>query len=236
VYSTTLETLTKIAASSILIEALHQSRARLLHLHSSLSPRGYRPAEIKRGLAESLQMFPDNSLFHQLHQEHIRRSGLLERIREAVPERTRRSENIEHDVTIIPLLFAISAELSRPGYSGSTHHSIRAAFERGVAAAKPCVRIWTWYIRWETSIDSELKPLAVSRKSQARGNKELDLRRNRAVNVYYRGSRACPWDKQLHMLAFSEASLRKAIGDIELRRIYDGMMETGLRLHLDLDQ
>jgi hypothetical protein len=236
VYSATLETLTKIASSSILIEALHQSRARLLHLHPSLSPRGYRPAEINKGLAESLRMFPDNSLFHQLHQEHIRRSGLLERVRETVPERTRWSENVEHDATIIPLLFAISAELSRPGYSGSTHHSIRAAFERGVAAAKPCMRIWTWYIRWETSIDSEMKPVAGSRKPQARGNKGLDLRRNRAVNIYYRGSRACPWDKQLHMLAFSEASLRNAIGDIELRRIYDGMMETGLRLHLDLDQ
>jgi NRDE-2, necessary for RNA interference len=236
VYSTMFEKLTKITASSVLIEALHQSRARLLHLHPWLSPRGYRPAEINEGLAESLRMFPDNSLFHQLHQEHICRSGLLERIREVVPERTRWSENVKHDATIIPLLFAISAELSRPGYSGSTHHSIRAAFERGIAAAKPCVRIWTWYIRWEISIDSEMKPVVGSTKPQTRGKGGLDLRRNRAVDLYYRGSRACPWDKQLQMLAFSEASLREVIGDVELRRIYNGMMETGLRLHLDLDQ
>lgn len=235
VYSTTLETLNKIEASSTLIEVMHQSRARLLHLHPLLSPRGYRPAEINLGLAESLRMFPDNSMFHQLYQDHIRHSGLLERIREIIPERSLWSMNVEHDTMIIPSLFAIQAELSRPGYAGSTHHSIRAAFERGVAAVKSCVRIWTWYIRWETSLNSET-PLAESSKFQARRAKEVEMRRNRAVDVYYRGIRACPWAKQLSMLAFSEGSLRKAIGDVELRKIYDGMMETGLRIHVDLDQ
>jgi hypothetical protein len=232
VYNTTFDSLRKTPASSQLIEVLHQSRARLLHIHPTLSPRGYRPAEINKHLAEPLSSFPSNSMFHRLYQEHTERSGLLERIREIVPMRI--SEEISHNSSIIPYLFAIQKELGRPSYAGSTHHSIRAAFERGVAAAKASVHIWSWYIRWEASLINETEPVPQAAKPGRK--RDIQPPRNKAVDVYYRGIRACPWAKELYMLGFSDAGLRKAIGGDELRKVYDVMLEKGLRVHVDLEQ
>jgi hypothetical protein len=48
--------------------------------------------------------------------------------------------------------------------------------------------------------------------------------------------RACPWAKVFYMLAFSESSLRDAIGFTGLRQIYDTMVEKGIRIHIDLGQ
>ena len=206
----------KIPTSSLLVEVLHQSRARLLHIHPTLSPRGYRPAEINRHLAESLCSFPGNSMFHQLYQEHTQRTGLLERIRDVVPVSVSASGDSNHSTSIVPYLFAIQRELCRSSYAGSTNHSIRAAFERGVAATKACVGIWGWYIKWETSLNNETASVVQAAKPR---KKEIEPRRNKAVDVYYRGIRACPWAKELYMLGFSEVVLWKAIGSIELRKI-----------------
>lgn len=234
VYDTTFEALAKMTSSSSLIEVLHQSRARLLHIHPTLSPSGYRPGELNRHFAESLRSFPDNSMFHRLYQEHTKRTGLLERIREVVPVITFSHGGQDQSSSILPFLFAIEKEMCRPSYAGSTNHSIRAAFERGVAAAKACVRIWVWYVKWELSLHSEMEAVAPIAKPHRK--KEIELPRNKVVDVYYRGIRACPWAKNLYMLAFSEAPLRKALGGTELRKVYDMMLEKGLRIHVDLDQ
>lgn len=234
VYNTTFEALAKNPASSQSIEILHQSRARLLHIHPTLSPRGYRPAEINLQLAESLCKFPNNSMFHHLYQEHTQRSGLLERIREVVPLSVSTSEGNSPNSSIVPYLFAIHKELCRPSYAGSTTHSIRAAFERGVAAAKASVKIWGWYIKWEVSLSNKTEPVVAPAAKPVR-KKEMEPPRNRAVDVYYRGIRACSWAKELYMLAFEEGALRKAIGGIELRKVYDVMLEKGLRVHVDLE-
>ena len=233
VYNTTFEALAEIPTSSLQVELLHQSRARLLHIHPLLSPHGYRPAVINRHIAESLSKFPTNSMFHQLYQEHTQRTGLLERIREVVPANISSDESNKYTSSVMPYLFAIHKELCRPSYAGSTVHSIRAVFERGVAAAEASVGIWAWYIRWEVSLNNEIDPASQTTKPR---KKDIEMGRNKAVDVYYRGIRSAPWAKDLCMLAFSEAPLRKALGDTELRKIYDTMLEKGLRLHVDLDQ
>jgi hypothetical protein len=233
VYNTTFEALAELPASSLQVELLHQSRARLLHIHPAVSPHGYRPAVMNRYLAESLSKFTSNSMFHQLYQEHTQRTGLLERIREVVPGNISSDESNKYTSSIMPYLFAIHKELCRPSYAGSTAHSIRAVFERGVAAAKASVGIWSWYIKWELSLSVETDPVPQTAKPRKR---DIGLGRNKAVDVYYRGIHAAPWAKDLYMLAFSEAPLREALGDTELRKIYDTMLEKGLRLHVDLDQ
>ena len=233
VYNATFEALAKLPASSLQIELLHQSRANLLHIHPAVSPHGYRPALINRNIAQSLSRFPSNSMFQHLWQEHTQRTGLLERIREVVPANISFDGSNKHINSIVPYLFAIHKELCRPSYAGSTVHSIRAVFERGVDAAKASVGVWAWYIKWELSLNDETDPVPQAAKPR---KKDIEMARNKVVGLYYRGICAAPWAKDLYMLAFSEAPLREALGDTELRKIYDTMLEKGLRLHVDLDQ
>ena len=233
VYRSTLETLDTISVSTTLVEAFHQSRGRLLHLHPSVSPRGYRPAEINKYLAESRQAFPNNSFFYQLYQEHTRRSGLLDRIRDIVPTKILPIKDDDAGISVTQIIFTIQSEISRPSYAGSTNHSVRAAFEHAVATAKSCVRIWAWYVGWEADLDSNT--VIVVERPKGKSKREIELRRRRLVDVYYRSVRACPWAKDLYMLAFTNARLRDAVGNVELRKIYDTMAEKGLRLHVDLE-
>jgi hypothetical protein len=125
----------------------------------------------------------------------------------------------------IPSIFAIWSETTRPSYAGSTRHSIRAAFERAVAAGeagKASPEIWKWYLRWELkAADTDVQ-------------KDADGMAARAQDVFYRGMRACPWAKDFYMLAFTNPRLRDAIRFDGLRRIYETMVEKGLRIHVDL--
>ena len=50
------------------LEILHQSRARLLHIHSRHHP--YRPRDISSILQNSLQLFPTNTIFLSLHRHY----------------------------------------------------------------------------------------------------------------------------------------------------------------------
>ena len=48
--------------------------------------------------------------------------------------------------------------------------------------------------------------------------------------------RACPWAKEFYMLAFTQPGLRDAIGFGGLRKIYETIVEKGLRIHVDLSE
>ena len=52
----------------------------------------------------------------------------------------------------------------------------------------------------------------------------------RAKAVYWRAVRACPWVKELYLLAFEY--LGEAMGEEELRGIDEMMEEKGLRVHV----
>ena len=128
---------------------VHQCRARLLHLHAQSSASGFRPADILVPLAESRRLFPNNTIFLSLHQLYARRSGIfMDRLRttDALsefsknkshapnfrPSRDKESSSLKN--CIIPALFDIWTELARPKYAGTTAHSIRAVFEKHLAA------------------------------------------------------------------------------------------------------
>ena len=51
--------------------------------------------------------------------------------------------------------------------------------------------------------------------------------------MYWRAVRACPWVKELYLLAFEY--LREEMGEEELRGIYEMMEEKGLRVHVALE-
>lgn len=56
----------------------------------------------------------------------------------------------------------------------------------------------------------------------------------RAKRVYWRAVRACPWVKDVGMLAFGV--VRGGMGEEELRGVVEGMGERGLRVHGGLDE
>lgn len=214
------------AIEAFCLELLHQSRARLLSLHTLTSPTGYRPAQITSSLAESVRLFPNNTIFLTLYHYHTQRSLLTDRIRTVLPTLDSSSNSPAAKDSPIPPIFAIWSEMTRPSYAGSTRHSIRTAFERAVEAAAPNLAIWKWYLQWELSMSTSV--------SEAPDKDSTQQRMSRVQDIFYRGMRACPWAKKFYMLAFTESKLRDAIGFTGLRSIYETMVEKGIRIHVDL--
>ncbi len=162
---------------------------------------------------------------------------------------------------ITPILFHIYSEINRPTFAGSTSHSIRATFEQAVAspldphsvsnpshAGPHSPVIWKLYFLWEVHVASsnaanqpaqspQMRPPAAAAKKSAvaESKRRHGMDEARAVGVFHRAIRACPWCKSLYMLAFSVPALRDAMGEERLRAVYETMQDKGLRLHVDLD-
>ena len=255
VYSTILDPSnpTTITTVDCTLELLHQSRARLLQHHTRTSS-SFRPTQITHPLATSLALFPNNTIFQSLYHTHTRHALLTDRIRTVIPNlhSTSHSSSSMPNPSIIAHIFAIYSAISRPTYAGRTRHSIRASFERALATGEPGHHgptLWTWYLRWELSITADessnsSSSLSSSSNPQTKEPSTLSSpspppststsRLSTAQDIFYRGMRACPWAKPIYMLAFTEPRLRDAIGFVGLRRIYETMVEKGLRVHVDL--
>ena len=54
--------------------------------------------------------------------------------------------------------------------------------------------------------------------------------------VFYRSIQACPWAKELVLLAFKEDGLRKNMQVHELRKIWNVLVEKEMRIHVDLEE
>lgn len=235
------------------IELLHQSRARLLYYHVRTSSL-YKPSYIRTLLTESISLFPHNTMFLSLFAWNESRFRIEERVRDTIRDVTTHSRksgssNSNDLLTIsqIPItshLFSIYTELGRPVHSGSTIHSTRAAFEKAItgqdnsstlqpSTARSNLTLWKLYTLFELS--------------------HQDV--SRAKAVFYRGMRACPWSKELVMLAFSHlradvirerypdtsspssasSPQNEGMGFDELRRVYNVLVEKELRIHVDIE-
>lgn len=213
-------------------ERLHQFRARILLYHMR-TRSSFRATEIANLLSTSLSLFPTNSTFQSIYHTYTRHTLLIDRVRSVIPTLYLASHSASAKDSIVPAIFNIWSEMTRPIYTGSTRHSVRAAFEHALEPAKPgshSPAIWTWYLRWELSIAEAA--LESGRASPSHGQGSPDLAR--AQDVFYRGMRACPWAKAFYMLAFTAPRLRDAMGFDGLRRIYETMVEKGLRMHVEL--
>ncbi|RHZ65815.1 uncharacterized protein CDV56_104830 [Aspergillus thermomutatus] len=235
------------------IELLHQARAKLIYYHVRTSSL-YKPSQIRSLLTESISLFPHNTIFLSLFAWNESRFRIEERVRDVVRDVTSETKHgTSHDRTTaqqIPItshLFSIYTELVRPVYAGSTLHSVRAAFEKAIgdpahlahtgtitdgsssatSTARSSLALWKLYILFELS------------------RNEI----NRAKEVFYRAIRACPWSKELVMLAFTHLradvvrdrykdSPRKGegMGFDELRWVYNVLVEKELRIHVDIEE
>ncbi|PYI11643.1 DUF1740-domain-containing protein, partial [Aspergillus sclerotiicarbonarius CBS 121057] len=220
-------------------ELLHQSRARFLYHHIRTS-NIYKPSHIRTLLTESISLFRHNTIFLSLFAWNESRFRIEERVRDTIRDITTITSSHPDDLTSTPTqipitthLFSIYTELNRPIYAGSTLHSVRAAFEKAIgdtttststSTAHSSITLWKLYILFELS------------------RNEIQ----RAKNVFYRGMRACPWSKELIMLAFTHLRAdilppreskkgAEGMGFDELRHVYNVLVKKGLRIHLDIE-
>ncbi|CBF81878.1 hypothetical protein AN5456.2 [Aspergillus nidulans FGSC A4] len=221
-------------------ELLHQARAKLLYYHLRTSTL-YKPSAIRSILNESIASFPQNTITLSLFAWNESRFRIEERVREIMRDitttTTTTSSQSINNINAIPItshLFSIYTELNRPTYAGSTLHSVRAAFEKAVgdqnsspssrtSTGRGSISLWKLYILFELS-RSELI---------------------RAKSVFYRAMRACPWSKDILMLAFSqlredtatrEGESGKGMSFHELRHVYNVLVEKELRIHIDIER
>lgn len=238
------------AFKSFTTEVLHQSQAKLVY-HHVRKGGAYKPSHIRALLADSISLYPHNTIFLSLFAWNESRNRIEERVRGVIRDITTSQTRTKYDLdaTISPTqqvpitshLFSIYTELSRPVYAGSTLHSVRAAFEKAIGdppsasdknlastttagtTARSNLSLWKLYIFFELS------------------RHEIQ----RAKDVFYRGMRACPWSKDLIMLAFTHLRtdvVRQRYGDTgqgmgfnELRWVYNVLVEKELRIHVDVE-
>jgi NRDE-2, necessary for RNA interference len=244
-----------IAQSPPTLCLMHQSRARLLHLHGTTSPSGYRPSDITTPLAESIRLFPTNTIFLSLYHFHNRRSILIDRIRDdlsiatassCMPQSGAANPSISSPLgSIFPPLFQIYAELNRPTFAGSTSHSVRSAFENALLSdidstspARYSAAVWKLYVLWEihVALKQASRPIAQVKYStqQPHPSRRETVPMEKPISTFHRAIRACPWAKELYMLAFGITELREAIQEQDLRAVYEMMEEKELRVHVEI--
>ncbi|PGH31298.1 hypothetical protein GX50_05943 [[Emmonsia] crescens] len=213
--------------NSVFGELLLQAKAKLLYHHAT-STRIYKPALLRSELTDSISRFPQNTLFLSLFTWNESRFRIEDRVRSVLRQYTTPTTwnsddenknsptNCSTRSTLIPHLFSIYTELHRGVSAGSTVHSARAAFESAVTSlsGQSSASTWKLYVLFE---------LALSQWGRARG-------------VFYRAIRACPWAKELVLLAFRERGLRELMGQDELRKVWNVLVEKELRVHVDLEE
>ncbi|MCJ1379477.1 hypothetical protein MMC17_002578 [Xylographa soralifera] len=204
----------RLPPNSLPHELLHQSRAKLLYYHTTHT-RSFKPALVRSTLTDSVKQFPLNTIFLSLYAWNEARFRIDDRVRALVHDVVLSSRASNHSDTqdIISHFFAVYVELRRSPTTGSNIHSIRGVFERAVDS--PCGRhsaaMWKLYFLFEC---------------------ERGVQRARAV--FYRAVRACPWVKELYLLAFEW--LGKGISVGELKGVYEMVVERELRVFVGLEE
>lgn len=214
-----LDILTKYHPTNrALEELLRQSFARLLYVHIT-HKRPFSPTTIRSFLAESITAFPTNTIFLSLYAWNESRFRIDDRVRGIMRDvvfshrhhHTAESDNVASR-SVIPYFFAIYTDLHRGVTYGSNQNAIRGSFERALRSegAAHSASLWRLYLLFEYE--------------------NGDLKRTR--NLFYRAVRACPWVKEIYMLAFD--CLANALPEEELRGVYEMMVEKELRIHVSL--
>ncbi|EXJ87368.1 hypothetical protein A1O3_04327 [Capronia epimyces CBS 606.96] len=225
------------ASDAPVVETVHEHRAYLLHSHATTFSRPYKPGDYCLILRESVRIFPDNLRLLMLQQHYAQKSGLFDRLRQ-VDARAPGQEQVDRgSSSIIPCMFDLLTEVRRPSYAGSTDHSIRSAFRRATdqgAEGYHCMAVWKAYVMWELSVVPREKPVAKESRPASESKRRHELQK--LADVFYSSLRACPWSKELYMLAFSEEILRDGLSHEGLERVYESMQDRGLRLRIELPE
>ena len=205
-------------------EGVHQLRARFLHFHVCSKNAIFKPRNILTQLADSVQAFPENSIFDKLFRQTRQKYGVIDRLRDI-------SMSEALDAVPKPLtgyIRDIAIEQARTKYSGSTEHSIRAAFHRAFEEDSPlraCPALRLGHVRWELAVVERRQT------SNLPSDKKSSLT---ALGAFHAALRASPWVKEIYLLAFESDFLQARLGQDGLKALYETMLERGLRIHIDI--
>lgn len=244
-------------------ELLHQSRARLIYFHVERKGN-FKPIQIHNLLKESISIFPHNTLFLSLFMWNESRFPIFDRIRD-IHDLTKSTDpdsryrldgdfglrGIAQSTPISTHLFSIYNELCRPVFTGSTAHSTRAAFEKAIGehSALASIRPGDKDTHYSFDAGSARSNLAVWKLYIF-----FELYQTRDIHaakaVFYRAIRACPWSKELIMLAFEhlredlvqgrprllgrKQTMATGFNFDELCQLYILLVDKQLRVHLNI--
>ncbi|KAL9617341.1 MAG: hypothetical protein Q9160_007871 [Pyrenula sp. 1 TL-2023] len=211
-----------------------QSLSRVIHLHATTSPI-HQPKHTLSLLNSLLAAHPHNTLLLSLSHTHSRHLLLTDRIRSIIPNlsapHTTQAPNPDplRTPSLIPTLTPLIHELSRPPSSGSTMHSLHAAFEAAVSSSSPTSSsssaspfLWTLYLDWSLSLPA-LAP------SKHNANAPID-----AKPLLYRALRSAPWAcKALIMKALGDERLSGGMAFEEKKALWEVLGEKGVRVLVD---
>ncbi|KAL8860721.1 MAG: hypothetical protein Q9178_002751 [Gyalolechia marmorata] len=214
-----LQLLIKVVPTDRRAEALfRQFFARLLYTHTT-GKRPISPSTIRAFLTESIAAFPHNTIFLSLYAWNESRFRIDDRVRgimrDVVFSSDQRNKHNKDEIPsdhITSHFFAVYTDMQRGLVQGSNQGAVRGTFERALsdAGAAHSAGLWKWYFLYEHSNEDT----------------------KRAREVYYRAMRACPWAKEIYMLGFDYLS--DVMPEVELRAVYDMMVEKELRIRVTL--
>ena len=175
----------------------------------------FSPSVVRSPLAESIKAYPKNTIFLSLYAWIESRFRIDDRVRSIIKDVVLASrpspERKEDPPSIISHFFAVYTELRRSVTLGSSNNAIRATFERAVredSIGAHSAGLWKLYFLFER---------------ETGGGKK-------AREVFWRGIRACPWAKELYLLAF-DGEGEMPMAETELRGVVEMMEEKELRFH-----
>ena len=205
------------------LELLHQAKARMLKLHMR-QRRPYKPALLRSILAESIKLFPNNTMFLEVHTQVGAQSRLDDRLRDAVRAHTADRE------AFLPVrwLFSIAEEIRRCSIegSGSTPNSVRSLFASALLSQDSEVKhspaLWRVWFRFESSYFTNGTLGAQS-----------DDRLQKVKTVFYNGLRCLPWYKPWIVMGLKYFSRTTVVKKDELSRIYDVLTEREMRIRVE---
>ena len=232
---------TSLPPTSTTHQLLHQSLARLLYHHATRAP-SFQPSLLRATLAQTITLFPTNTIFLSLYAWNESRFRINDRVRTIVRDildppsqsnstaaSTSTAIPLRPQSQLIPHLFAISTELARHPTLGSNAHTIRSAFERALSPHSSSSSFFsasTSALAETTAHSPLLWSLYFSFEMQTGELK-------RAKDVFYRAIAACPWVKELYLLPWNY--LKDIMGREELRGIYELVGERELRVRVAVE-
>ncbi len=205
------------SANSTTLEYLYQSFARLIYHHSTHT-KLVKPSEVRSLLADGIALFPQNTILLSLYARNEAQFRMNDRVRSIVKDVVLRPFHVingKHQESVVSHFFAIHTELNRGVTLGSNISTIRSTFERAVKckSGTHCAGLWKLYFLFEYS--------------------EADM--IKAKSLFWRCIKACPWAKELYMLAFEYLRGMDGLGKDELRSIYELLGEKEIRVHVSLE-
>ncbi|KAI7908306.1 NRDE-2, necessary for RNA interference-domain-containing protein [Cokeromyces recurvatus] len=185
-------------------EAIWIEYAGLLYYHFT-TEKMYKPRVLRYAMERALSLFPNNTIFLAFYIWNESKTKIYNRVQHLLNDALNKNSNV------ILWLSAIYNELHK--YKPYHVDSVRDYFERSIqdTRTRSSIILWKCYIQFEISQNNIEK----------------------ALRLFYRSVRECPWSKELYLLGLQ--SFSKVMNEKELNELVSLMMEKEIRLRTPIE-